>query len=170
MDIKHTDKITFRIAELNETDDIFTIFSAAISDLENKSIFQWDDIYPNKENIKNDILNKTLYIGIVSGKIISAFTLSRECDAAYNLVKWSVSSFTVLHRLCIHPNWQNKGYGRITMKYVENMLITDGIQSLRLDAFSKNPYSIKLYKSMGYIKVGCANWRKGLFYLYEKCL
>jgi predicted GNAT family acetyltransferase len=37
-----------------------------------------------------------------------------------------------------------------------------------LDAFSLNPFALRLYEKIGYVRVGEANWRKGLFYLYEK--
>ncbi len=50
------------------------------------------------------------------------------------------------------------------------MLRDRGIESVRLDAFSLNPYALRMYEGLGYKKVGEANWRKGLFYLFEKNL
>jgi ribosomal protein S18 acetylase RimI-like enzyme len=170
MNTKFTGEIKFRKAEIDETDCVFSIFSSAVSDLEDRGIFQWDSVYPDRDTIKNDILNKTLYVGTFSDEIIAVFVLSKEFDDAYNFAMWSSDSYIILHRLCIHPKWQNKGIGRKTMAYIEKLLIKNGIGSVRLDAFSKNPYSIKLYESIGYKKVGKANWRKGLFYIYEKCL
>ena len=34
----------------------------------------------------------------------------------------------------------------------------------------KNPFATKMYEKIGYEKTGSAEWRKGLFYLYEKKL
>lgn len=56
------------------------------------------------------------------------------------------------------------------MKYIESKLRNEGIKSIRLDAFTKNPYAIKLYKNLGYNIAGIAEWRMGKFYLMEKCL
>jgi hypothetical protein len=56
------------------------------------------------------------------------------------------------------------------MIMIEELLRKEGIQSIRLDAFSLNPYALKMYGALGYQKVGETNWRKGLFYLLEKKL
>lgn len=40
----------------------------------------------------------------------------------------------------------------------------------RLDAFTENPFALKLYDNLGYSRVGYADWRKGRFYLMEKYL
>ena len=76
----------------------------------------------------------------------------------------------VLHRLCINTKYQNKGFGPRTMLYIEKYLKNKGIDSIRLDAFSKNSIALRLYNKLGYKIVGEANWRKGLFYLFKKTL
>lgn len=48
--------------------------------------------------------------------------------------------------------------------------IRQGTYSLRLDAFSENPFALKLYRSLGYRETGTAVFRKGKFYLFEKNL
>ena len=50
------------------------------------------------------------------------------------------------------------------------MLNEGGKRAIRLDAFSKNPFALKMYIALGYTVVGEARWRKGLFYLMEKVL
>ena len=39
-----------------------------------------------------------------------------------------------------------------------------------MDVFSENPFALKLYKRNGYQVRGCADWRKGRFFLMEKSL
>lgn len=53
---------------------------------------------------------------------------------------------------------------------IEDLLKKQRVQSIRLDAFSLNPYALKMYEALGYEKVGEINWRKGTFYLCEKKL
>ena len=76
----------------------------------------------------------------------------------------------VLHRLCVHPDFQGQGVARQAMDYLENEVRARGIQTIRLDAFSQNPTALHLYESRGYQKAGEISYRKGLFYLYEKKL
>ena len=39
-----------------------------------------------------------------------------------------------------------------------------------IDSYSKNPYAVKLYDTLGYAVVGHADWRKGRFDLRKKKL
>jgi ribosomal protein S18 acetylase RimI-like enzyme len=44
------------------------------------------------------------------------------------------------------------------------------IKSIRLDAFTKNFYALKMYEKLNYRKVGQGYFRKGIFYIFEKAL
>ncbi|MDR3598040.1 GNAT family N-acetyltransferase [Clostridium sp.] len=68
----------------------------------------------------------------------------------------------------ILPDFQNQGVGTQSMMLIEKMIRKNWIGSIRLDAFSLNPFALRLYEKIGYARVGKANWRKGLFYLFEK--
>ena len=68
----------------------------------------------------------------------------------------------------MNPAFQNQGIAGWTLKHIEEQLTEWGIHAIRLDAFTENPYAIKLYEKMGYAKVGTVDFRKGRFYLMEK--
>lgn len=51
---------------------------------------------------------------------------------------------------------------------LENEAKNMGIETIRLDASSLNPYAVKMYVKLGFEKVGIASFRKGKFYLMEK--
>lgn len=68
--------------------------------------------------------------------------------------------YAVVHRLCIHPEYQNHKIGYQAMMIIEHSLKENGISSIRLDAFSENPFSLKMYEKLGYKNVGIAEWRK----------
>lgn len=76
----------------------------------------------------------------------------------------------MIHRLCVSPDFQNKGIAQTTLVHIELELKSLGIKAIRLDVFCKNPYAMKLYANSGYHRVGIANWRKGKFLLMEKLL
>jgi ribosomal protein S18 acetylase RimI-like enzyme len=56
------------------------------------------------------------------------------------------------------------------MAFIEETLRARGVKAVRLDAFSLNPFALRLYERLGYEKTGEVTFRKGLFYLYEKDL
>ncbi len=113
-----------------------------------------------------------MFLGETDNQLASIIVLNNEYDKEYEAAAWQYKdvSFLVVHRLCVNPVYQGKGVGRQTMLLVEEMLLSDGIESIRLDAYSLNPIAMNMYKKLGYLKVGEVMWRKGLFYLFEKKL
>jgi ribosomal protein S18 acetylase RimI-like enzyme len=136
------------------------------------NILQWDELYPNETILKEDIVKRQMFAGMVNNEIASIFVLNKEFDDEYLTAQWEHKNddFIILHRICVKVSFQNKGIGTKTMEMIEEKMKGAGIKSMRLDAFSKNPYSLKMYNKLGYKKVGEANWRKGLFYIFEKTL
>ena len=152
--------------------EVFSVFSAAINNMENQGIHQWDEIYPDLPTITEDIAKNQMYIGMIDEKIAVCFVLSEECDEEYKNGKWQWpdSKFCVIHRLCVNPKFQNQGIATQTMEYIEKLCKEAGYDSIRLDCFTENPYSRKLYDKAGYSVVGYADWRKGRFELREKLI
>ena len=159
-------------ATKEQTKEVFSVFSAAINNMENQGIHQWDEIYPDLPTITEDIAKNQMYIGMIDGKIAVCFVLSEECDEEYKNGKWQWpdSKFCVIHRLCVNPKFQNQGIATQTMEYIEKLCKEAGYDSIRLDCFTENPYSRKLYDKAGYSVVGYADWRKGRFELREKLI
>ena len=157
-------------ADKTQTEEVFSVFSAAIQNMELQGIHQWDEIYPDKPTIADDIARNQMYIGKIDNRIAVCFVLSEEYDEEYKNGCWQHpdSRFCVIHRLCVNPEFQNKGIASETMKYIENLCKSEGYDSIRLDCFTENPYSRRLYDKTGYSVVGYANWRKGRFELREK--
>jgi ribosomal protein S18 acetylase RimI-like enzyme len=166
------ERLVFRKATRDNLEAVTSLFHSAIAAMEKNGIFQWDDLYPNEDDIRQDIGKEQMYLGTIGQNIASVFALSTECDGQYANSSWKYpdSPYSVVHRLCVSPAFQNKGIGTRTMDYIETMLRESGIETVRLDAFSKNPSALRLYEKRGYWRVGTANWRKGLFYLFEKKL
>ena len=153
-----------------QTKEVFSVFSAAVNHMEQQGIHQWDEIYPDLPTITEDIAKNQMYIGKIDNEIAVCFVLSEECDEEYKNGKWHYpdAKFNVIHRLCVNPKFQNKGIATQTMIYIEKTSKAQGYEVIRLDCFTQNPYSRKLYEKAGYSVVGYADWRKGRFELREK--
>lgn len=162
----------YRLAEESDIDAVCRLIKAAVCSMEKQRIFQWDDIYPAKEDFLNDIRKQQLYTGIVDGEIAVVYTVNKECDREYENGNWKYPDceYRIIHRLCVNPAYQNRGIAKDTLSHIEQELRKSNIEAVRLDAFSENPYALSLYRNAGYEKVGFADWRKGRFYLMEKRL
>ncbi len=64
----------------------------------------------------------------------------------------------VIHRLCVHPDWQARGLARQLMDFAENHARTQSYASIRLDAYKGNPRAIAFYEKRGYQRVGQARF------------
>ena len=113
-----------------------------------------------------------MYIGKEGQKIAVCFTLSEECDEEYKNGnwKWPNARFNVIHRICVNPEFQNRGIAAKTLDYIEKLSKSQEYETIRLDCYTLNPYSQKLYNKAGYSVTGYADWRKGRLELREKKL
>lgn len=165
-------QINYRIACLEDLEKICAMVKSAIDAMTKRNIFQWDELYPDEEIFREDIGKKQLRVGMTGEQIAVIYVLNQEYDEEYKNGNWKDKNepFFVVHRLCVNPVFQNRGIGKITMEHIECELLSLDIKAVRLDVFSGNPYALKLYDGFGYENVGCAEWRKGKFYLMEKYL
>ena len=162
--------MVYRLAKKSDIDDVVKLVKAAIVQMEADGIYQWDDIYPAKEDFINDIEKKSLYLAIDSKKLAAIYVISAESDEAYKNAAWENNdeSAYILHRFCVTADYQKKGIGKEVLAHIETQIYEMGYKSIRLDVFTENPYAQKLYRKSGYIVRGYADWRKGRFELMEK--
>ncbi|MEG0963453.1 MAG: GNAT family N-acetyltransferase [Lachnospiraceae bacterium] len=162
----------FRRAELSELEQVIDVYEKTIQRMHKLQLFQWDEEYPNAAVLKADIEQQQLYINKRGNKIASCYVRNQESDQQYENGAWKnpKASYCVIHRFCVNPEFQNQGIGNETMEQIEQQMIAEGIEAIRLDTFTENSYAVKLYEKRGYLKVGMANWQKGSFYLMEKYL
>lgn len=45
----------FRLAELSDLDKVFQVFESAIKNMISQNILQWDELYPQKSDLREDI-------------------------------------------------------------------------------------------------------------------
>lgn len=164
--------MNFSTAQAEDLAEILLLFRAATTRMDAHGVYQWDEIYPDEGILSEDIARGNMTIGKIDGRIAVAFMLDFCEDSDYETAAWRYceQDIVVLHRLCVHPDFQGQGVARQAMDYLENEVRARGVQTIRLDAFSQNPAALHLYESRGYQKAGEISYRKGLFYLYEKKL
>ena len=100
-------------AEIRDWDNIVRMYKDAINKMDGIGINQWDKIYPDSLLLKNDIEKQQLY-KITNGEILlGAVVINRETDEQYINGNFEDDNYAVVHRLCIHPEYQNhKKIGR----------------------------------------------------------
>ena len=162
----------FSAATEHDLLQLMSLYRAATRQMDKLGISQWDDRYPTESIIREDINSGQMQVGRNGDRIAVAYVLE-ECHAGeYEPAAWRYDEprFVVLHRLCVHPDFQGQRIAQTAMDTLEAEVLSRGIFTIRLDAFSQNPVALHLYESRGYEKAGEIVYRKGLFFLYEKKL
>ncbi|WP_432651389.1 GNAT family N-acetyltransferase [Huintestinicola sp.] len=162
--------IAYRPAEMSDLSEISGLVSSAILEMERNGIYQWDELYPTPEDLSGDISCGELYVGTVRDKIAVIYAINQNCDDEYKNGNWQYPNepFSVIHRLCVSPEFQRMGIAAKTVSHIENELQKEGIKVIRLDVFTENPYALRLYEKLGFKETGKVKWRKGDFFLMEK--
>jgi ribosomal protein S18 acetylase RimI-like enzyme len=161
-----------RLAKNKDLPFISRIFKDAVTDMCSRGIRQWDEVYPTEEHLRSDIKSGHMYVLERKGDIVSAAVINEEQEEEYETACWTFNEkkTAVLHRLCVSPACQNRGYGRETVLLAEKAMKDMGYTAVRLDAFSRNPFALRLYEGLGYARAGEVFFRMGKFFLYEKLL
>ena len=159
----------FRLATVSDADAVIDLFTQAISHMCANGIEQWDERYPTEALLRDDIAKGEMYVLTCGDDILSAVVINAQQDDEYTEGDWHCGAHAaVIHRLCVHPKHQNQGVARETMRHAQQWIVQRGYDCIRLDAFTQNPYALRLYESLGYCKAGEVTYRKGKFVLMEK--
>ncbi len=163
----------FLNAKLSDFDVVYEMMLRAKERLFQEKIYQWDERYPKKEMIINDLTNGYTTLVRDNNKIVAFFTSNSICeDDVHNDIEWSYigDNWVILHRLCIDPIYQNGGLGQKILQKFETEKKKEKFDSIRIDVFSTNEKAIHIYEKFGYKRVGEATCERGLFYIYDKII
>lgn len=107
----------YRLAKETDIDKICSLIENAIIIMENQKIFQWDSLYPSKEDFLDDIQKQQLFVGLTNNDILVIYTLNKDSDKQYQNGDWKYpdSEYRIIHRLCVNPKYQNRGIAKITL-------------------------------------------------------
>lgn len=137
----------------------------------NIGIDQWDQEYPNRIVLTQDIGREEAFIYEEQGELLAYMALNEKCDQEYAELNWKTATpFVVIHRLYVKPSAQGKGISSKMIKYAEQFALENKYQSIRFDAFSLNETANAVYIKKGYASVGTVLFRKGVFNCYEKAM
>lgn len=155
----------------SDAEDIVSLTSSCIHTMRESGLDQWDDVYPSRSRIEQDIANRNLFV-LRKDVLVGCVTIDGAQSPEYASVDWlhKGAPILVFHRLMVHPHFQGKGYAKLIMREAEQIAMERSAYGIRLDAFALNSISLRLYESLNYRIAGEVKFRKGVFICYEKKL
>ncbi|MDQ0194537.1 GNAT family N-acetyltransferase [Paenibacillus wynnii] len=161
-----------RAGRQDEIEQIMELITRCVQVMQNSGSDQWDESYPNREVIKEDLEHGTLYVCEVEGAIAGIIVLDENQAEEYSAIHWvqNQGPHLSMHRLAVHPEVQGKGIARRLIAFAEDHALRSGYTSIRLDTYAKNASALKLYNSLEYDLRGEVNFpgRIASFPVFEK--
>ncbi|MEG0128996.1 MAG: GNAT family N-acetyltransferase [Clostridium sp.] len=161
-------------ANLQDVPAIMDIISNCIITMESQGLYQWNEYYPDSNTIEEDIKGGHAHVIRDGDNYMAYVAINSLQSPEYSSVKWLTEGDNVLvvHRLSVHPSYQGMGLGKKMLKFIEDEGKNNNYQSIRLDTYSENTTSNKLYEKYGYQKTGeiFFEYKDLPFYCYEKTL
>lgn len=144
--------MTISLSEKHQLDEIYSLTNSCAANLISKGVYQWNENYPPKSKLAEDISRGELYCITNDDKIIGIIVITEKEDIEYKNIDWLTpqGSSLYIHRLAVHPNHQGKGYAKELMDFAESFAKSMDYASVRLDTFSKNLKNNLFYKNRGY--------------------
>ncbi|WP_339660283.1 GNAT family N-acetyltransferase [uncultured Polaribacter sp.] len=146
-----------RPSTFDDIPKIMEIINDAKSLLKSLQIDQWQNGYPNAEQIENDIKNVESFVVVNSDDEIfatSMFTLRKE--PTYKIIfdgKWMISEdekYGVIHRLAIKKENRKSGIAKFIFNQFHQQLKKQNIKCLKIDTHEENLGMQSLIKKLGY--------------------
>ncbi|MNM16482.1 Acetyltransferase YpeA [compost metagenome] len=141
-----------RQGRMDDLERIMALIAECVRVMQEGGSDQWNESYPNREVIAEDIEQGTLYVFEDDGTPAGIIVLDENEAEEYLSIDWvqKEGRHLVMHRLAVHPEIQGKGIARRLLAFAEDQAAREGYSSIRMDTYAKNDRALSLYLRLGY--------------------
>ena len=139
---------------------IIAIINDAKEYLASQKIDQWQNGYPNAEQVANDIKNNESYVVVNDeNEVIATAMFTTNPEPTYKIIDghWIVNennTYGVVHRMAIKKEFRKFGLATFMFHEFHMQLLEKNIKSLKIDTHEKNQGMQALIKKLGYTYCG----------------
>ena len=143
-------------ATYSDVPKIMEIINDAKIYLASLGIDQWQNGYPNADQIENDIANNESFVVLDDTNTIIATTMfTTRKEPTYKIIEgdWLINEneqYGVIHRLATSKNFRKHGIAQVVFEHFHEYLQQQNIQSLKIDTHEGNVGMQSLVKKLGY--------------------
>ena len=156
-----------RQARYEDIEPIMGIVRSAQVALCELGIDQWQDGYPSKEIIEQDIVAGVGYVACDDGGAVVGYeAVVPTGEEAYSQIedsKWHTSNnYVVVHRLCVLGDSRRRGVAIELMNFASEFALKHGVADFRIDTHEGNVRMLALLNKMRFEHVGTIRYDSGL--------
>lgn len=146
-----------RKADASEIDTIWEILQQAIEQRRQDGSDQWQNGYPNRETVKDDIANEYGYVLVENNVVIAYAAIIFGVEPAYNEIqgKWLTNGdYGAIHRVATSDAVKGKGVATKLFKLIEDLSIEHSVFSIKVDTNFDNIPMLRILEKLEYTYCG----------------
>ncbi|MFT5147151.1 MAG: GNAT superfamily N-acetyltransferase [Polaribacter sp.] len=149
-----------QLSTFEEIPAIIAIINDAKEYLASQKIDQWQNGYPNAEQVANDIKNNESYVVVNDeNEVIATAMFTTNPEPTYKIIdgNWNIDEnekYGVVHRMAIKKEFRKFGLATFIFHEFHMQLLEKKIKSLKIDTHEKNLGMQALIKKLGYTYCG----------------
>lgn len=154
----------FRLAEKDEAETVYALYRSVIG----RQYCTWDEEYPGREEIENDMGAENLFILERERGIIGAVSIAPENELdGYDC--WSRKEKAgEFARVVISTEYQGRGIAKVLVRNVLKEMKRRGLEAVHISVAEVNIPARRVYDGLGFHTVGREEMWGGLYYLCER--
>lgn len=168
--------IVIRKSTLNDLDALMPIFDEARGTIAKLGIDQWQNGYPSRDVIADDVAKERSYVVEVNGNIRGTFVLVDDGEVTYDQIydgHWLTGddsqNYIAIHRVAISVVSRGSGISTEIINYASEYAKKLGRASLRIDTHEGNVVMRRMLEKHGFSLCGTIHLQNGdLRVAYEK--
>ncbi len=171
--IKINQQFQFRKASLEDHELIWKIIQQAIKRRKEEGSKQWQDGYPNRSSIENDIKNEYGYVLESESQIVGYAAVMMDIEPTYKIIEGSWLSdqkYIVIHRVAVAEGHIGLGLATKIFQEIEKIAISNSIFSIKVDTNFDNLPLLKILNKLKYTNCGEIDVRGSARKAFEKLL
>ena len=146
-----------RLANEKDIERILEIIKDAKTFLKENKVLQWQDDYPNRDTITNDIDKRQLYV-YEEKEVLAFIAIIEGIEETYNTIydgAWlSNDSYLTIHRIAVKKEARNKDIASKLFMYAIDYAKKKKIKSIRVDTHKDNKAMQRLILKHNFKKCG----------------
>jgi GNAT superfamily N-acetyltransferase len=146
-----------RLADINEANIIWDILQDAIVQRKNDGSDQWQNGYPNKQTVIDDITKGIGYVLIEKDQIFAYAAIIFGEEPTYKEIKgkWlSDKPYAAIHRVATSEVHKGKGIATQLFVMIESLCLSKNTFSIKVDTNFDNKQMLRILEKLNYTYCG----------------
>lgn len=160
-----------RLAGVSDVDAIMNIVSQAQQALAELGIDQWQDGYPSRQAILDDIACNVGYVAVDGDVVIGYAAIVLTGEEAYkqiNANEWNTSNdYVVVHRICVDGRVRRSGVAIRLMQHAASLAREHSFSAFRIDTHRGNVRMLAMLQKLGFMPTGIVHYESGERVAYD---